>query len=223
VTSLELNFKAAQWTCGAVWNRWYMDAKPGKDMRQMWKNHETEITKKVTNAQAVTENDLRRAATAAASQPAARLPESTFLHALGTPNIRNAPPQTESLALRAMEEWERGLCENQAFAILPRMQTGRSALIKKDGGEMLVAMALDRPLAEAQALVRDPPKLIQEILLIMEDKQSHPVIEGMVKADVRDDLPTSEFALASSASSSTRPIRLTQTPTQPKEQPGKYQ
>ena len=88
---------------------------------------------------------------------------------------------------------------------------------------MLVAMALDRPLAEAQALVRDPPKLIQEILLIMEDKQSHPVIEGMVKADVRDDLPTSEFALASSASSSTRPIRLTQTPTQPKEQPGKYQ
>jgi hypothetical protein len=21
---LELNFKAAQWTCGAVWNRWYM-------------------------------------------------------------------------------------------------------------------------------------------------------------------------------------------------------
>ena len=62
---------------------------------------------------------------------------------------------------------------------------------------MLVAMALDRPLADAQALVRDPPKLIEEILQIMQDKQSHPVIEGMVKANVRDDLPTSEFALAS--------------------------
>ena len=69
-----------------------MDAKPGKDMRQIWKDHETDITKKVTNSQAVTTNDLHRAATAAASKPAARLPESTFLQALGTPNIRNAPP-----------------------------------------------------------------------------------------------------------------------------------
>ena len=119
------------------------------------------------------------------------------------------PPQTGSLARRAMEEWERSICENQAFANLRWMQTGRSTLIKKDGGEMLVAMALDRPLADAQALVRDPPKLIEEILQIMQDKQSHPVIEGMVKANVRDDLPTSEFALASSASSSTRQIRHT--------------
>ena len=131
-------------------------------------------------------NDLRRAATAAANQPAARLPESTFLQALGTPNIRTAPPQTGSLARRAMEEWERGICENQAFAILHRMQTGRSALIKKDGGKMLVAIALDRPLADAQALVGDPQKLVAEILQIIKDKQSHPVIEGMVKADVRD-------------------------------------
>ena len=190
-------------------------------MRQMWKDHETEITKKVTNSQAVTTNDLRRAATAAASKPAARLPESTFLQALGTPNIRNAPPQTGPLARRAMEEWERSICENQAFAILHRMQAGRSALIKKDGCGMLVAMALDRPVADAQALVHDPPKLIEEILQIIQDKQSHPVIEGMVKA--RDDLPTSEFALASSASSSTKPIRLTQKPTQPKEQHGQYQ
>ena len=89
------------------------------------------------------------------------------------------------------------------------MQTGHSAVIKKDGCEMLVAMALDRRLADAQALVHEPSKLIEEILQIIQDKQSHPVVEGMVKADVRDDLPTSEFALASSASSSTRPIRHT--------------
>jgi hypothetical protein len=46
---LELNFKAAQWTCGAVWNRWYMDPKPGRDMRQMWQDHETEIQRNVTS------------------------------------------------------------------------------------------------------------------------------------------------------------------------------
>ena len=87
---------------------------------------------------------------------------------------------------------------------------------------MLVAIALDRPLADAQALVGDPQKLVAEILQIIQDKQSHPVIEGMVKADVRDEMPASEFALAS-ASSSIRPIRSTQKPTQRKEQAGQYQ
>ena len=38
-----------------------------------------QIAKKVTNSQTVTYNDQRRAATAAANQPAAWLPESTFL------------------------------------------------------------------------------------------------------------------------------------------------
>ena len=61
---------------------------------------------------------------------------------------------------------------------------------------MLVAVAVDRPLADAQALVHDPSKLIEEILQIIQDKQSHPVVEGMVKADVRDEMPASEFALA---------------------------
>ena len=36
------------------------------------------------------------------------------------------------------------------------MQAGRPALIKKDGGEMLIAIVLDRPLAEAKALVEPP-------------------------------------------------------------------
>ena len=34
------------------------------------------------------------------------------------------------------------------------MQAGRPALIQKDGGEMLIAMVLDRPLAEAKSLWR---------------------------------------------------------------------
>ena len=91
--------------------------------------------------------------------PAATLPESAFLLALGTPALRTVPPQTGSLAQRAIEEWERNLCENKAVAILEQMQAGRPAL-KKDGGEMLIAIVLDRPLAEAKALV---DAFIQEI------------------------------------------------------------
>ena len=81
-----------------------------------------------------------------------------------------------SLAQRAIEEWERNLCENKAVAILERMQTGRPALIKKDGGEMLIAIVLDRPLAEAQALVDTPDAFIQALTTIIQDKKNHPVI-----------------------------------------------
>ena len=87
---------------------------------------------------------------------------------------------------------------------------------------MLVAIALDRPLADAQALVGDPQKLVAEILQFIQDKQSQPVVEGMVKADVPDEMLASEFALAS-ASSSIRPIHPTQKPTQRKKQAGQYQ
>ena len=88
------------------------------------------------------------------------LPETVknyvLLRALGTPAAHKAPPQTGTLAQRALEEWERTLCENKAVAILAQMQAGRPALIQKDGGEMLIAIVLDKPLAEAKALVDDP-------------------------------------------------------------------
>ena len=48
---------------------------------------------------------------AIAAVPAATLPESAFLSALGTPAARMVPPQTGSLAQRAIEEWERNLCD----------------------------------------------------------------------------------------------------------------
>ena len=146
---VELNYKAAQWTHRAVWNRWYMEPKRGHHMGQLWADHETDIAKKVTSSTEVTLGDMRRAVTAAASKPTAQLPDSVFLHALGTPDVNKAPPQTGSLALRATEEWERCICENKAFAILNRTQAGRSAIIKKDGGEMLVAIVPDKPLAAA--------------------------------------------------------------------------
>ena len=61
-------------------------------------------------------------------------------------DVYTTPPLTSALSLRAAEEWERCICENQAFSILH--QEGRQELIKKDGGEMLVSIVLDRPLAE---------------------------------------------------------------------------
>ena len=74
-----------------------------------------------------------------------------------------APPQTDTLAQRALEEWERTLCENKAVAILAEVQAGRPNIIHKDGGEMLIAIVLDRPLAEAKALVDDPAAFTREM------------------------------------------------------------
>jgi hypothetical protein len=81
---LELDDKAAPWGYGAVWNRWYMDSNTGRSMRQMWIDRETHINKKVTNTRPVTNNDLWRATESVADKPAAQLPKSTFLQALGT-------------------------------------------------------------------------------------------------------------------------------------------
>ena len=104
----------------------------------------------------IKEGDILRAVAAITNLPSPTLPDSPFIRALGTPAAHKAPPQTGTLAQRALEEWERTLCENKAVAILAQMQAGRPALIQKDGGEMLIAIVLDKPLAEAKALVDDP-------------------------------------------------------------------
>jgi len=111
--------------------------------------------------------------------PAATLP-GAFLAALETPTLLTIPPQTGSLAQRAIEEWERNLCESKAVAILEQMQSGRSALIKKDGGEMLIAIVLGRPLAEVQALVNTPSAFLQALTAIIQDKKNHPVSAQMI-------------------------------------------
>ena len=82
---------------------------------------------------------------------------------------------------------------------------------------MLVAMLLDRPLTEAQIWIRNPDAFVSEIVKTMSDKKSHPVIVQMLKADVRDDLPTTEFDPPTATSSSHHPIRFTQNPLQPRE------
>ena len=56
------------------------------------------------------------------------------------------------------------------------MQEGKTTLIKKDGGEMLIAIVLDKPLSEAQALVDDSDAFMLEITKIIQNKHAHPVI-----------------------------------------------
>ena len=87
-----------------------------------------------------------------------------------------------------------------AVAILEQMQTGRPALIKKDGGEMLIAIVLDLPLAEAQALVNTPDAFLQALTTIIQDKKNHPVIAQMIQPDTGDDAAPAEATASSSRS-----------------------
>ena len=211
---VEINRKAPQWSHNAVWNKRYMEPRPGFALQQLWADSESAIAQKTSPSYEVKDNDIRRAVMAITAVPAATLPESAFLLALGTPALRTVPPQTGSLAQRAIEEWERNLCENKAVAILEQMQAGRPALIKKDGGEMLIAIVLDRPLAEAKALVEAPDAFIQAITRIMQDKQNHPVIAQMIRPGVSDDLPPAESTASSSGGYSHR-VAVARSPVQP--------
>ena len=211
---VEINRKAPQWSHNTVWNKRYMEPRPGFALPQLWANSESAITLKTSPSYEVKDSDIRRAVMALTAVPAATLPESAFLSALGTPAVRTVPPQTGSLAQRAIEEWERNLCENKAVAILEQMQAGKPALIKKDGGEMLIAIVLDRPLAEAKALVEAPDAFIQAITRIIQDKQNHPVIAQMISPEVNDDPPPSERAASSSGGHGRRGA-VTRPPAQP--------
>ena len=133
--------QSTQWSHNAVWNRKYMELKHGYTLRQLWADSEPAIGRKSSPSYEVKESDIRRAVAAIADLPSSTLPDSPFILALGTPAAQNVPPQTGTLAQRALEEWERTLCENKAVAILEQMQAGRPALIQKDGGEMLIALS----------------------------------------------------------------------------------
>ena len=60
---------------------------------------------------------------------------------------------------------------------------------------MLIAIVLDKPLSEAQALVDDPDAFMLEITKIIQNKHAHPVIAQMLHPDVRDDLPLQNVPL----------------------------
>ena len=164
--SVEINHDAPQWSHNAVWNRRYMEPKTGYTLQQLWADSEPAIGKKSSPSYEIKESDILRAVAAIANLPSPTLPDSPFIRALGTPAAHKASPQTDTLAQRALEEWERTLCENKAVAIVAEVQAGRPALIQKDGGEMLIAIVLDKPLAEAKALVDDPAAFTREMTRI---------------------------------------------------------
>ena len=56
----------------------------------------------------------------------------------GQTTTRTSPAQNAALTRRALEEWERTICENKAVAILEKLQEGRPALFQNDGRAMLV-------------------------------------------------------------------------------------
>jgi len=89
-------------------------------------------------------------------------------------------------------------------AILADVQASRPTIIHKDGGEMLIAIVLDRLLAEAKALVDKPAAFTREMTRILREKQSHPLIAQMMKpAESSDPLPTT--AAGSSSGSRDEP------------------
>ena len=73
-----------------------MEAKRGQVLIQMWNEYEIDI-KKTSNSYEVKADDIRRAASAAAKQPSAYLPDSLFLRALGTEDVYTTPPITSAL------------------------------------------------------------------------------------------------------------------------------
>ena len=76
---------------------------------------------------------------------------------------------------------------------------------------MLIAIVLDRPLAEAQALVNTPDAFIQALTTVdafiqalttvIQDKKNHPVIAQMIQPDTSDDVAPAEATTSSSRSS----------------------
>ena len=126
--SVEINRDAPQWSHHAVWNRKYMEPRPGYTLEQLWADSEPAISKKTTTSYDVQTNDVQRAVAAIQHFPSPVPPDSPFIRTLGTPAALKAPPQTDTLAQRALEEWERTVCENKAVAILAEIQAGRPTM-----------------------------------------------------------------------------------------------
>ena len=57
---------------------------------------------------------------------------------------------------------------------------------------MLIAIVLDRPLAEVQELVNTPGAFIQALTTTIQDKKNHPVIVQMIQPDTSEDVAPAE-------------------------------
>ena len=76
------------------------------------------------------------------------------------------------------------------MAILAEVQAGRPTIIHKDGGEILIAIVLDRPLAEAKELVDDPAAFTREMTRILRENKTTHIAQMMKPAESSDPPPT---------------------------------
>ena len=158
-----------------------MDPYPGNTLKQLWDASEHYICRKTARTREVPAEAIRQMVSGLQHLPPASPPDNLFVQYLGRPQRDQAPPQNAALTRRAVEEWERTLCENKAIAILDKLQEGRPALFHRNGGAMLIAIVLDRPLQEAQDLVDQPDLFLQEIKKVLDDKKTHPILERMLR------------------------------------------
>ena len=59
---------------------------------------------------------------------------------------------------------------------------------------MLIAIVLDRPLKEAQALVDQPLQFLQEIKRVLDDQKEHPILERMLRTNKTLEAPVAKDA-----------------------------
>ena len=180
-SSVEINCNTNLWAHNAVWNKKFMDPAPGQNLQRLWDASEHYICRKASRSRDVPEEAIRQMVREIQQLQPANPPDNLFMQCLGRPQRDQAPPQNVELTRRALEEWERTICENKAMAILEQIQEGRPALFQRDGGAMLIAIVLDRPLQEAQELVDQPHLFLQEIQQVLDDKKSHPILERMLR------------------------------------------
>ena len=114
-----------------------------------------------------------------------------LIRALGTSTAHKASPQTDTLAQRALEEWERTLCENKV-AIL----AGASQPTSPNPERWW------RNAHRAKALVDDPAAFIREMTRVLREKQSHPLLAQMMKPAESSDPPPANAAFSGSGSTS---------------------
>ena len=117
--------------------------------------------------------------TALAAVPAATLPDSAFLSALGTPAARMVPPQTGSLAQRAVEEWNEPVRKQSSRN--PGTDAGWKTSSDQERRRRNAHCHRVRSVTSGgKSFGGSPNAFIQAITRIMQNKKNHPVIAQMI-------------------------------------------
>ena len=121
-SSVEINCNTNLWAHNAVWNKKFMDPTPGQNLQRLWDASEHYICRKASRSRDVPEEAIRQMVREIQQLQPANPPDNLFMQCLGRPQRDQAPPQNVELTRRALEEWERTICENKAMAILEQIQ-----------------------------------------------------------------------------------------------------